>query len=87
MKTVLSLVALVACTLVATACSNSSVDTEKPKPAAAERAKPAGQPATYDPNLKPAQIVWDSPAKKRAWEARQAQIAAKSTAKTASAAK
>lgn len=32
--------------------------------------------ATYDPNLKPANIVWDSPEKKRAWEERQAQIAA-----------
>lgn len=32
--------------------------------------------ATFDPNLKPAEIVWDSPEKKKAWEARQAQLRA-----------
>ncbi len=36
----------------------------------AEDAKP--RVATYDPNLKPTNIVWDSPEKQRAWEERQA---------------
>ncbi len=27
--------------------------------------------ATYDPNLRPTNIVWDSPEKKKAWEERQ----------------
>ncbi len=46
--------------------------------APAEKDKP--RVATYDPNLKPAQIVWDSPEKKRQWEERQAKIRAQQAA-------
>ena len=43
-------------------------------PAAAAPA--ASKPAAYMPNLKPGEIVWDSPEKKAAWEKRKADIAA-----------
>lgn len=49
------------------------------KPAATASAPKAVGPArvaTYNPNLKPAEIVWDDPKKKAEWEQRQAQLRA-----------
>jgi hypothetical protein len=42
-----------------------------PTPAAAQAAAEAPRPATYNKDLQPAEIVWDSPEKKAAWEAAQ----------------
>lgn len=74
------LVALVAVAALS-ACSKEPVTPEAKAEAAATKAagtssddKP--REATYDPNLKPAEIVWDSPEKKKAWEARQAELKA-----------
>ena len=42
---------------------------------AASAAAPVVRQATYDPNLKAATIVWDSPEKKKRWEELQAKRA------------
>lgn len=68
------------------ACSKNPTEAEaspEAAAAAAEQAKAeaeaeANKPrlAKFDPNLKPSNIVWDSPEKKRDWEARQAKLRA-----------
>lgn len=77
-----------------TGCGKKAADESHATPAAsaaaaqttAEDAKP--RVATYDPNLKPTNIVWDSPEKQRAWEERQAkQRAAQAAAAKAAPAK
>jgi hypothetical protein len=50
------------------ACSKAPAPA--PTPAAAQAAE-APRPATYNKDLQPAEIVWDSPEKKAAWEAAQ----------------
>jgi hypothetical protein len=73
---------LVASSILAAACGDKTAEVPATgaKPAVAAKATGAGNPdekprlATYDPNLKPAEIVWDSPEKKKAWEARQAEL-------------
>ncbi len=81
----LTLVSLVIASMALAACGKKTTDTaasvKTDKPAAASAAsapKVEEKPrlATYDPNLKPAEIVWDSPEKKKQWEARQAQLKA-----------
>lgn len=60
-------------------CSKSQPVAEK-KPAEAtaevekENKEPEVRQATYDPNLKPAEIVWDSPEKKKRWEELQKKL-------------
>lgn len=49
---------------------------EASAPAKAAKATGPARVATYNPNLKPAEIVWDSPQKKAEWEQRQAQLRA-----------
>ena len=56
--------------------SATKVDAAKATTSATKKADDQPRQATYDPNLKPAEIVWDSPEKKKAWEARQAQLKA-----------
>lgn len=81
------ILALIASSFAIAACGNKTEPATPgtvAKPAATAPAgaaaptgkKPEDQPrqATYDPNLKPAQIVWDSPEKQKAWEARQAEL-------------
>lgn len=67
---------LVAATLMSACSKHATPETPKAAPAAAAPAQEAPRPATYDPNLKPAEIVWDSPEKKAEWEAHQARIQA-----------
>lgn len=71
---------LVAATLLS-ACSKAPATGDAAQKAGTSQAaeskeanKGEARAATYDPNLKPAQIVWDSPEKKRQWEERQAQL-------------
>lgn len=93
MKTT-ALFTVLALSLVLSACGKSASESETAEAAAAEAqaqsdsaaaekaAAEAEKPrlATFDPNLKPAQIVWDSPEKKRQWEERQAKIRAEQAA-------
>lgn len=81
----LTLVSLVIASMALAACGKKTADTaaavKTDKPAAstaasAPKAEEKPRLATYDPNLKPAEIVWDSPEKKKQWEARQAQLKA-----------
>lgn len=76
------------------ACSKQPAEAEATPEAAAaaaaEKAKAeaeaeANKPrlAKFDPNLKPSNIVWDSPEKKRDWEARQAKLRADQAAAAA----
>lgn len=88
MKNAITLALIIACASLA-ACGSkddASQQPAKPKVGASvpangkaitsQAVKPEDAPraATYDPNLKPAQIVWDSPEKQKAWEARQAEL-------------
>lgn len=93
MKTTALLTAL-ALSFALVACSKNSADAESTPEAtaaaAAEKAKAeaeaeANKPrlAKFDPNLKPSNIVWDSPEKKRDWEARQAKLRADQAAAAA----
>jgi predicted small lipoprotein YifL len=77
--------ALLAVSFAITACGNgdkapaknpaAATSATADKPAAdAVKAEDAPREATYDANLKPAEIVWDSPEKQKAWEARQAEL-------------
>ena len=54
-------------------------------PSASAKAVEKPRLAVYDANLKPAEIVWDSPEKKKQWEARQAQLLQGAKAASASA--
>lgn len=90
MKTTALLTAL-ALSFALAACSKQPAEAEAtPEAAAAEKAKAeaeaeANKPrlAKFDPNLKPSNIVWDSPEKKRDWEARQAELRADQAAAAA----
>lgn len=93
MKTTALLTAL-ALSFALAACSKqpaeAEVTPEAAAAAAAEKAKAeaeaeANKPrlAKFDPNLKPSNIVWDSPEKKRDWEARQAKLRADQAAAAA----
>ncbi len=73
---------IVAAALGLSACGKKAEDgaadaAAKPDAAASTSADKAGEgqntvrQATYDPNLRPTNIVWDSPEKKKAWEERQ----------------
>lgn len=85
MKTTLVLMAIAA-SLALAACGSKSDESAAPgaaQPAAAvaaPKAEDAPREATYDANLKPATIVWDSPEKQKAWEARQAELRQKPSA-------
>lgn len=89
MKVSTTLATLLATCALLSACSKkpASPEAQKAEPAAAAataaQAQPAPRAATYDPNLKPAEIVWDSPEKKAQWEARQAQLRQAQQAPTA----
>jgi hypothetical protein len=79
MKASTTLAALLAASALLSACSKTATPPAPKAQAGATaatpaEAKPAPRAATYDPNLKPAEIVWDSPEKKAQWEARQAQL-------------
>lgn len=80
MKNKLSFAAILVSAALVGACSKTTdtpapaASPEKAQAAAATAAQNAPREATYDPNLQPAQIVWDSPEKKAQWEARQAQL-------------
>lgn len=93
MKTTALLTAL-ALSFALAACSKQPAEAEATPEAAAaaaaEKAKAeaeaeANKPrlAKFDPNLKPSNIVWDSPEKKRDWEARQAKLRADQAAAAA----
>lgn len=93
MKTTALLTAL-ALSFALAACSKQPAEAEATPEAAAaaaaEKAKDeaeaeANKPrlAKFDPNLKPSNIVWDSPEKKRDWEARQAKLRADQAAAAA----
>lgn len=93
MKTTALLTAL-ALSFALAACSKQPAEAEATPEAAAaaaaEKAKAeaeaeADKPrlAKFDPNLKPSNIVWDSPEKKRDWEARQAKLRADQAAAAA----
>lgn len=89
----LTLVSLVLAAMALSACNKKPVDPvaaatgTKPAATAAAASAPKADEkprlATYDPNLKPAEIVWDSPEKKKQWEARQAQLKAAGAAPAA----
>ena len=86
MKSTSALAAVLAAAALLSACSKQ--ETDAPKGADAEAQQPATnpdtpRPAVYDPNLKPANIVWDSPEKKAAWEAKQAELAKRGAAPAA----
>lgn len=67
---------LVAATLMSACSKHATTEAPKAAPVAVVPAQEAPRAATYDPNLKPAEIVWDSPEKKAEWEAHQARIQA-----------
>lgn len=83
MKKYITLALIVTCAALA-ACGNKpepnagvvkpAVPASAAAKAPASKAEDAPRAATYDPNLKPAQIVWDSPEKQKAWEARQVEL-------------
>lgn len=79
-KSKTSLLAALVAAAALSACSKEPVASGASTEAAAKTTEtaPEDKPreATYDPNLKPAEIVWDSPEKKKAWEARQAELKA-----------
>lgn len=93
MKTT-ALLTVLALSFALAACSKQPAEAEATPEAAAaaaaEKAKAeaeaeANKPrlAKFDPNLKPSNIVWDSPEKKRDWEARQAKLRADQAAAAA----
>lgn len=93
MKTTALLTAL-ALSFALAACSKQPAEAEAtPEAAAAAAAETAkaeteaeaNKPrlAKFDPNLKPSNIVWDSPDKKRDWEVRQAKLRADQAAAAA----
>lgn len=72
-----ALVGLVGCSKSDTAeASKTAASPQAAAAASAPSVKPDDKPreATFDPNLKPGPIVWDSPEKQKAWEARQAEL-------------
>lgn len=71
--------ALILAALALTAC-NKSAPVEAPATAAAipPAAAPTAREAKYDADLQPGPIVWDSPEKQQAWEARRAALKANS---------
>lgn len=83
------ILALLASSFMIVACGNkdAATSTSGTKPAAtakdanAKTVEEKPRQATYDPNLKPAQIVWDSPEKQKAWEARQVELKKAASAK------
>lgn len=81
MKKLIFSIALVAFLAACSKTDNKSEPGNGSTAAAATAASAASQvvrKATYDPNLKPAEIVWDSPEKKARWEALQAKRASAS---------
>jgi hypothetical protein len=85
----IALISFLALGALISGCGKSTPPVE---PAKAAASAPAADPqapriATYDPNLKPGKIVWDSPEKQKAWEARQAEVAGHAPAAQKQAAK
>ena len=73
----LAVVALVGCSKSESSDTAKNADDSKAVVSTpSQSAKPDDKPreATFDPNLKPGPIVWDSPEKQKAWEARQAEL-------------
>lgn len=71
---ILAVLALAACSKNDQATPSAQAGAQ-PATASSSAASQVVRKATYDPNLKPAEIVWDSPEKKARWEALQAQRA------------
>jgi len=80
MKQIATITGFVIAAALMSACSKPATPKAPKATAAAEPAQEEARPATYDPNLKPTDIVWDSPQKKAEWEALQAKVQAQAQA-------